>query len=200
VIPAVILAAGRSTRMGRPKALLTLPPDGATFVARVVLAVRDGGVPDALVVGRPDDRPLRDEIDRLAAVARVQFIENRRADAGQLSSVIAGLNAADRPGVRGILVAPADQPLIRPATIAALLAAFSPATPIVRATHAGRHGHPVIFGRTMFDALRAADPDCGARAVVRTHPVLDVEVDDPGVLKDIDTPGDYERLVSDSEP
>ena len=200
MIPAVILASGGSTRMGRAKALLAVPSTDATFVARIVMVVLEGGAADALVVGRPEDQPLRDEVRRIEeeswAAGRVRFIENHRAETGQLSSVIAGLNAADHPGVRAILVTPVDLPLVRPATIAAILEAFSASgRPIARVTHRGRHGHPVIFGRQLFDALRRASPDIGARAVTRAHPVLDVAVDDPGVLLDVDTPDDYTRLT-----
>jgi molybdenum cofactor cytidylyltransferase len=196
MIPGVILAAGRSTRMGRSKALLPIPVEGPrprTFVAHLAEAMLAGGAADALVVGRPEDQALRDEVDRLAG--RVRFIANPRADTGQLSSVLAGLNAADHPGTRAILVSPVDLPLIRSETIAALLTAFSVSSPpIARATHGGRHGHPVIFGRAVFDALRRADVTVGAKAVLRAHAVLDVDVDDPGVLHDIDTPEDYTRV------
>jgi molybdenum cofactor cytidylyltransferase len=74
-------------------------------------------------------------------------------------------------------------------------AAASPA-PILRATHEGRHGHPVVFRRAVFAALRAADPAAGAKPVVRALAVEDVEVDDPGVLRDVDTPQDYDRLLT----
>jgi CTP:molybdopterin cytidylyltransferase MocA len=193
MIPGVILAAGRSTRMGRPKALLALPGGDDTFLSRIVRVLLEGGVADVLVVGRPDDRPLREAIDLIGR--RAQFIDNPRADTGQLSSVIAGLNAADRPGIRALLVTPVDLPLVRASSIAALLTAFSSSSrAVARATYGGRHGHPVVFGRAVFDALRRADPATGAKAVVRAHPVLDVEVDDPGVLLDIDTPEDYQAL------
>ncbi len=194
MIPGVILAAGRSTRMGRPKALLRIPSTNRTFVAQLATTLLGGGVADVLIVGRPDDEALREEVDALRA--SVRFVENHHAETGQLSSVIAGLNAADRPGTRGVLVTPVDLPLIMPATIEALLAAFArTAEPIARATHSGRHGHPVVFGRAVFDALRHADPATGAKAVLRSHPVLDVEVPDAGVLADIDTPADYERVL-----
>ena len=196
MIPGLILAAGRSTRMGRPKPLLTVPAHASepamTFVAQLTATLLAGGVADVLVVGRPDDQPLRDEVERLR---RVRFIENAKAETGQLSSVIAGLNAADHPGTRAILVTPVDLPLLRSDTVAALLRAFAASSlPIARATYEGRHGHPVIFARAVFEALRRADPDTGAKAVVRAHAVLDVEVTDPGVLQDIDTPEDYTRV------
>jgi molybdenum cofactor cytidylyltransferase len=192
----VILAAGRSTRMARPKALLTLPHENRTFVAQLVSVLLEGGTADVFVVGRPDDDPLRTEVERIAeSVGRVRFVENHRAERGQLSSVIAGLNAADHPGARAVLITLVDLPLVRPATVAALLAAWpSSSAPIVRAVCDGRHGHPVIFGRPVFNALRRADPAIGAKAVLHAYPVLDLEVGDPGVLHDIDTPEDYEGM------
>ena len=195
MIPGLILAAGRSLRMGRSKALLQVPHTSKTFVAQIAATLLAGGVPDAIVVGRPDDEALRVEVERLQA--SVRFVENRAADlGGQLSSVIAGLNAADHPGTRAILVTPVDLPLITAPTVAALLTAFGEGTaPVVRATHRGRHGHPVVFGRAVFAALRHADPALGAKAVLRENFVADVEVDDGGVLRDIDTPEDYERLL-----
>ena len=113
--------------------------------------------------------------------------------------MIAGLNAADRPGVRGVLITPVDAPLIRPGTVSTLLETFAARRPlIVRATHRGRHGHPVIFGRGVFDALRHADPAIGAKAVVRAFvsDLLDLEVEDPGVVHDIDGPSDYARVFN----
>jgi molybdenum cofactor cytidylyltransferase len=200
VIPGIILAAGLSKRMGTPKALLSAGAgrDGPTFVRLLAHTLLDGGVTDVLVVGRLDDEALQREVDSLGA--SVRFVPNDRADTGQLSSVVAGLNAADRPGVRGILVTPVDAPFVRSSTIRALIATTSAAhPPVVRPAYHGRHGHPVIFSRAVFDELRRADPSIGAKAVVHAHTadVVNLEVDDPGVLADIDTPEDYERIIKD---
>jgi molybdenum cofactor cytidylyltransferase len=67
---------------------------------------------------------------------------------------------------------------------------------VLRATHQGRHGHPVIFAATLFPALRRADPKVGARALLHQDPsrVRNLEVDDPGVLRDFDWPTDYRGL------
>jgi molybdenum cofactor cytidylyltransferase len=193
MVPGIVLAAGASTRMGRSKALLPCGDAGPTFVARVILALRDGGVDDVLVVGRAGDDALRLEVETHAG----RFVENPRPEDGQLSSLLAGLNVADRPGVRGVLVTPVDVPMITPRTVAALLDAFtaSPA-PVVRVVHRGRHGHPVIFSRAVFSELRRADASVGARAVVHAHAsaLHDVEIDDEAVVIDVDTPADYERL------
>ncbi|HEU4691979.1 MAG TPA: NTP transferase domain-containing protein, partial [Vicinamibacterales bacterium] len=127
----------------------------------------------------------------------VRYVENARHASGQLSSVLAALDLVDQPAMRGLLVVPVDMPFIRAATIASLLEAFNESPlPIARVTHRGSHGHPVIFGRAAFDQLRTADPSQGARAVVRALPVLDVEVDDEGVLRDIDTGEEYVKLFT----
>ncbi len=183
--------------MGRPKALLRVGSAGPTFVDQLKTSLLAGGVADVLVVGRPDDAALIRELETLESAIR--FVPNDHADEGQLSSVLAGLNAADRPGVAGILVTPVDAPLIRPSTIKAVLAALATGhAPIVRAVYRGRHGHPVAFRRSVFDDLRRADPAIGAKAVVQAHALdrLDLEVDDPGVVHDIDSPEDYARLVN----
>ena len=105
------------------------------------------------------------------------------------------------PEVDAILVTLVDVPLIETSTVRALLtrAMKSPA-PIVRAVHHARHGHPVIFKRAVFDDLRRADLSVGAKAVFRAFQVEDVEVDDPGVLEDVDTPADYERVTESRSP
>ena len=96
-----------------------------------------------------------------------------------------------------MLVLPVDVPLISASVILSVLqrAEMTDAL-ILRAVHGGRHGHPVLFKRQLFNELRSADPSLGARAVVRRDPtrLLDVEVEDPGVTCDVDTPEDYERL------
>jgi molybdenum cofactor cytidylyltransferase len=191
-VPAIILAAGASTRMGRPKALL--PCGNRTFVRAILETLRDGGIANAAVVIRPGDTAIADEI---AATGTGRAVINPHAERGQLTSLIAGLDAVDGAGIDAVLVTLVDIPLIRPATVSTLCAraAASSAT-VLRAVHRGRHGHPVIFKRSLFDALRAADPQVGAKEVVRAAAVEDVEVDDPGVAEDVDTPDDYARVIA----
>jgi CTP:molybdopterin cytidylyltransferase MocA len=202
MVPAIILAAGRSTRMGHPKALLRIGASGPSFVDRLIGVLLAGGAAEVLVVGRSDDTALAHEVERIASAgSSVRLVENAHADRGQLSSVVAGLNAADRPGVRGVIVMPVDAPLVRVETIRAMLDAFDTRhAPVLRATYHGRHGHPVIFARRVFDGLRHADPEVGAKSVVRAHAAdsIDVDLDDPAIVLDVDEPGDYARLLSDT--
>jgi molybdenum cofactor cytidylyltransferase len=193
MIPAVVLAAGASRRMGHPKALLQL--GGRTFVGAIVDTLTMAGVTDIFVIVRDDTR------DAIAAAlpdrSGVRLVVNTHAEEGQLSSLVTGLDTADAPGVSGVLVTLVDVPLVTPATVRTLIArAGSSASPILRAVHRGRHGHPVIYRREVFAALRAADPAVGAKAVMRSVGVEDIDVDDPGILQDFDTPEDYRSLLT----
>jgi molybdenum cofactor cytidylyltransferase len=195
-VTGVILAAGESSRMGRPKALLPAA-EGGSFLSTLVRTLTAGGTDRVLVVTRPGDDQLGRELARISSggAAAVRQIENPAAHSGgQLSSIVSALAAVDDDS-GAIIVVPVDMPLVRPATVAALIEAFREShAPILRAAHGGRHGHPVIFSREVFADLRRADPAVGARAIVRARGAVDVEVDDPGVLEDVDTPEDYKRL------
>lgn len=182
--------------MGQPKALL-ICPDGRTFVRALADTLREGGTDTPLIVGRADDDGLRLEVEASGHGARL--VINDDADrGGQLSSLLAGLRHADRPGIRALLVVPVDAPLVTPDTVATLIAVFSATgAPIVRARFGGKNGHPVVFSRAVFDQLRAADPQAGAKAVLRAHAgaIVNVDVADPAVVGDVDTPEDYRRLL-----
>lgn len=195
MIVGIILAAGASSRMGRSKALLPIGAD--TFVTRVCRTLLAAGVSDVVVVAGAEHEATAAEIARAGLNARV--VENTRRDEGQLSSVVAGLTVADRPGVDAVLVHLVDTPLVRPETVRAVIDGFVRThAPIVRPIVDGRHGHPVLFARRVFDDLRRADPAVGARAVMRAHAdsVVDVAVEDEGACLDIDTPDDYAQLNS----
>ena len=193
-VAGIVLAAGESKRFGRPKALLPADPDGETFAARAVRILVQGGAHPVLVVGRPGDDALRSEVTSLTTA---QYVENPAPDRGQLSSLLVGIQAAERDGVAGVVVLPVDIPAIRAATIASAIGAFrARGAPVVRVTYGGRHGHPVIFSASVFEDLRRTDPSIGAKAVVRTRTeqVVNLEVDDPGVLRDVDFMADYRAL------
>ena len=193
IVPAIVLCGGASARMGAPKALLDI--GGETFLARVVRVLRSSGTDDVVVVTGSHDAEIREGLGSWSPEAmppRVVF--NPDHARGQLTSLLAGLAVVDHPGVSAVLVTLVDHPLVRRETVVALLDAWrTTRAPVVRPRFGDRHGHPVVFDRAVFDELRQAPIDQGARAVVRAcgSRVVDVPVDDPGVAADIDTPEDY---------
>ena len=196
VIPAIVLAAGRSSRMGRPKA--TLPVDQRdTFLTRIVRTFRDAGVDDVIVVVGHDADSIAASFAESDVPAR--FVLNAAYDRGQLSSLVAGLNAIDRPGVSAVLVTLVDVPLVSAATVRAVLDCYRTThAPVVRPTSGARHGHPLLIDRSLFDVLRRADPSAGAKQVVRAHasPAGDLAIVDEGAFTDFDTTEEYERWIS----
>jgi molybdenum cofactor cytidylyltransferase len=197
MVAAIILAAGDSTRMGRPKALLP-DTDGRPFVARLVRTFLAAGITEIVVVTGSLHAAIADAIERDAPPGRPVCVQNADPSRGQLSSLWVGLDAVDRSGIDGVLVTPVDIPLIRSSTIQAVADARTRTrAPIVRPAAGNRHGHPVLFDRSLFEALRAAPLSDGARSVVHANSsgVVNVDVDDAGCLVDVDTPADYEAIV-----
>ena len=195
VIPAVVLAAGLSTRMGRSKPLLPLG-DGDTFVSRIVRSFLAAGVDDVVVVLGYDADAVASSLIESGVAAR--FVINDGFQSGQLSSVLRGLNAIDRPGVSAMLLTLVDVPLVSPATIRTVIERYRRThAPIVRPVRGDEHGHPVLIDRSLFSLLRTADPSTGAKPIVRDHVSAagDVVVDDDGAFFDIDTPDAYQRAL-----
>ena len=194
-IPGIVLAGGKSSRIGRPKALLPIGSDGETFFDRVTRTLLDAGVEDIVVVVGAD-------ADAIRAGARprsgVRIVDNPDYEHGQLTSLLAGLRAIDTERTTAALVTLIDVPLVSAATVRTLIAAQRErGAPVVRPVSRGRHGHPVIFGRALFHELQDADPAQGAKPVVRAHAaeMIEVPIDDEGAFTDIDTREDYERFI-----
>jgi CTP:molybdopterin cytidylyltransferase MocA len=183
--------------MGRAKA--TLPLDnGDTFLTRIVRTFRDAGVDDVIVVVGHEANAIARSFSESGLPAR--FVVNAGYDRGQLSSLVAGLAVIDRPGVAAVLVTLVDVPLVSAATVRAVIEHYRASrAPVVRPTSGARHGHPLLIDRSLFDALRGADPDKGAKPIVRAHASAagDLEVPDEGAFTDIDTEEDYRRWVID---
>ena len=196
VVPAVVLAAGLSRRMGRPKANLTLPGDD-TFLTRIVRTFLDAGIDDVVVVVGHEAETVAGSLAQSGLPAR--FVLNPDYSRGQLSSILAGLRAIDRPGVAGMLLTLVDVPLVSENTVRAVVAHYkSTHAPIVRPSSGGRHGHPVLIDRSVFDALHRADPETGAKPVVRSYATErgEVQVNDEWAFTDIDSPADYQQLIA----
>jgi molybdenum cofactor cytidylyltransferase len=196
VISAVVLAAGLSTRMGgQTKALLPLR-EGDTFVTRIIRTLNDAGIHDVVVVVGHESARVQMAVEQSGLSART--VLNPQYHQGQLSSVLAGLDAIDHPDVDAMILALVDAPLFSAATVRALVQRFAETgAPVVRAVHGDEHGHPVVIARSLFAALRTAPPTHGAKPVVRGNVSAagDVAVDDPGAFIDIDTPDDYDRVL-----
>ncbi|HEX7051704.1 MAG TPA: nucleotidyltransferase family protein [Longimicrobiales bacterium] len=191
VFDGVVLAAGRSERMGRPKALL--PVDAESFLQRCIRVLQEGGCRGVIAVV-PADAP---DTIRLAEQSGALVVRSRSARAEQIDSLRLGLRALE-DDVAAAVVLPVDHPLVEAGTVLTLLGAFREgAAPIVRPVYRGVPGHPTIFPRRLFAELSASGLPHGARSVIEAHAaeVVDVPVEDAGVVADIDTPEDYRRLV-----
>jgi molybdenum cofactor cytidylyltransferase len=204
VIPAIVLAAGKSSRMGRVKANLpvsrTIPGDPAmrdTFLTRIVKTLHEADIADVIVVVGHEREAVIARFAESGLSAR--FVENVDYESGQLSSLLKGLRMVDRPGVAAALVTLVDVPFVSALTVRAVVDRYRQTlAPIVRPFRAGRHGHPLLIDRSLFDQLRHADSVAGAKPVVRSNatPAGDVEVEDEGAFRDIDTPEEYEEALS----
>ena len=193
---AIILAAGDSTRMGTPKALLP-DSDGRPFVVRIVRTFAAAGIPEIVIVTGAQHEPIHTAVSRDGMCASARIVRNPDPTRGPLSSLWTGLDAigADADAVLMTLV---DIPLVKAATIRAVVDAWKrTSAPVVRPAMGDRHGHPVLFDRAVFGELRSAPLDQGAKAVVHAHAarLINVEVDDLGCLIDIDTAADYAAML-----
>jgi molybdenum cofactor cytidylyltransferase len=185
----IVLAAGESRRMGYPKPLLEI--GGRSFIEHIVetmLAV----VPRLVIVIGAHRERVRATIPR---DARITVVENPDYPRGQLSSLKVGLGALQSDS-SGALVHLGDHPMVRVETFRAIVDSYDRmGKPIVIARHGGRRGHPVIFDRALFGELLSAPEEEGARHVVNADAsrVSYVDLDDPGINLDLDTPADLER-------
>ncbi len=188
---ALVLAAGRSTRMGAANKLLARV-DGEPLVARAVDAALASAADPVLVVTGHDAGAVRAALAGRAIVP----VANPRWVGGMGTSLAAGV-AALPAGVEAALVCLGDMPWVRAADLDLLIAAFesAPADAICVPTHAGRRGHPVLFAARYFREMRQLSGDTGARALIEAHggALRVVPVDDSGVLRDVDVAQDLER-------
>jgi molybdenum cofactor cytidylyltransferase len=193
-IAAVVLAAGLSRRMGTPKSLL--PLGGKPLLVRVIeTIVAAGGVePVVVVTGH-----AADQINEILRPWHVHPVHNvAYATGGMLSSVQTGVGAVLGKADAFFMVL-GDQPLVRPETLKTMCEAWTKSRPrVLLPTHKGKHGHPILLSADGADAILSLSRE---RDTLKSYTsklserTLELAIDDPAVLSDIDTPADYQAAV-----
>jgi CTP:molybdopterin cytidylyltransferase MocA len=215
-IAAVILAAGAGRRLGGvAKALL--PHPAGSYLAAIAATARDVGLLDAVVVV---GAPFGDEVAAHARCLGLQVRVNPAPERGMASSVALGFAAIAGGPAAAAWLWPVDHPAVTAATLRRLIAALgavlgavlgealgsalgptlgeagAAGAEVARPCYRGRGGHPPLIARALWPALAACgDRADGARGVLRAARVVAVEVDDPGVVRDVDTPADREAIA-----
>jgi molybdenum cofactor cytidylyltransferase len=184
--------------MGQPK--LLLPYRGRPLVSAVVEALRAGGVARIVLVTAPDDGELRAWADSAGVTVAV----NPAPERGMLSTIQTGVTClGSAPGI--LLVSPADLPRLRAESVIELLRRMSEAgetgAPLAVPVYQGKRGHPLALAPALIPEIFDLDPAIGLKQLRDRHAseLLEVHVDDPGVIQDVDTPEDYERLGESAE-
>jgi molybdenum cofactor cytidylyltransferase len=183
----VIPAAGLGRRFAGPLHKLQQPFNGSTVLGSTVRHAIETQLSVVVVT----TAALADLVSRQLATRDIVVLDDVAAANGMGHSISAGV--AERSGAPGWLVLPGDMPLVRPGSILAVASALEQ-YPVAYAQHRGRRGHPVGFGAELYSELILLRGDEGARRVMARYPAHGVELDDPGVLLDIDTASDLEAL------
>jgi len=199
-IAAIVLAAGGSTRMGRPKPLLRL--HGETLLARAVRAARAGGCARVFVVvaGGSHSGSGESAILSEARASGADVVVNEASREGVASSIRAGLAAAEGdPSIGGVLVLAVDQPFVGPEDVARLIAGPEEGDAISAADHGnGIAGIPAVFPRRCFPALGRLRGDSGARGIIESEKAAR-RVPMPSAAIDVDSPEDCRRRGIDAD-
>jgi len=185
-IAGVILAAGASTRMGSPKALLEY--EGEPFLYRLAKVLDAVCGPIVVVLGHDAD------LVRPAVPEGVAIAVNPRPERGMLSSLQCGLRAV--AGTAAVMFLPVDYGAVRSESVDRIAVEIGTADVLVP-MYEGRHGHPVCVSWAIADEILALPVTAQARDVIHRHRASTryIVVDDPGVVNDVDTPEDYRVLV-----
>src|SRR5438309_2373143 len=188
---AVVTAAGSAERFGGKK-LLT-PIDGEPLLDHTIDALLDGGVAEVIVVvGEHGRAELERDVNAMLD-PRVRAVENPDPSRGMFSSIQEGVAQAQGDA---ILVLPGDMPFVSPETVRAVVAAYEQKPAIVSPRYRGKRGHPVALPASLRDEIRAADPRKTLHDVIHAHLEIrvDVDVDDRGIIRDVDRKEDLESL------
>lgn len=192
MISSVVLAAGRSTRMGEPKQVMRIR--GKPLLRIVLETLRKAKVDETVVVLGPDAGRIMEEV----GIKGERVVVNPRQSEGMSSSLRLGLRSLS-PDTTAAVVVLGDMPLLSPSTVNRIIDGYlSKGAPVVVPTYRGVRGNPVLFARSVFPEIMKIRGDVGARSVVDSQggAVLEVPVADEGVMVDIDTQSDYGRVAA----
>lgn len=187
----VVLAAGRGSRFKGPTHKLTQPLGASSLLATTLRHVLASGLPMVVVATAAMSEVAGRSVATRDIVVVPEVGETRAHPLGIGYSIACGVGA--RPDASGWLILPGDMPMVQPETLQAIAHALGQHT-IAYAQYRGRRGHPVGFGAELFSELATLSGDEGARRLLARYPAQGVEVDDPGVLVDIDTVADLDKL------
>ncbi len=191
MICAIVLAAGRSRRMGVQKLLLPWGGPKQTVIGHIISALAGGGTDCVIAVVGTGSDAVAAEVARAGAVV----VRNPDPEGDMLSSVRCGIRALPS-GCQAVIVSLGDQPSLNSNLVRQMLDAFSAAGKgILVPVHDGKRGHPVLFSTHYCDEVLARHDRIGLRGLLAAHAsdVFELPVSTPGVLTDVDCPEDYRR-------
>lgn len=193
----IVLAAGRGSRFAPGPHKLAAPFEGGRCVLAATLSQAIASHLHVVVVTTEPFAELARQSVAARDVVVMPEVGAGAADVGMGHSISAGV--AIRPHAAGWLILPGDMPLVQPSTLVAV-ARLLDHHPVVYAQHRGKRGHPVGFGPELYSELLALRGDEGARRLVARYPAFGIEIDDPGILIDIDTEEDLAAARNEIPP
>jgi CTP:molybdopterin cytidylyltransferase MocA len=189
-IAGIVLAAGEGKRIGKTKALIEI--DGISFLERVIVSLEESNCVPIVVVGGSK----ANDVEKLSSKLNVDFIWNNNWRSGQFSSLKAGLSSLN-PRPFGALITLVDHPFVTAGTYELLCKTFltKPDT-IVIPVYGKRKGHPIVIPAAITDEVLNAPDESNLRKIISSHQSLitKLPVDDPGILKDVDTINDLKEM------
>ena len=193
-ITGIILAAGRSTRMEKTKQLL--PFGDSTILGTVIENALESDLDGITLVLGHEHKKIKNSLKEQFRSYRFRIVVNPDYEKGQSTSLICGIKSIDSKTDAAMFLL-GDLPCVGPRTIDQIISGFDPAfSDIVVPCFKGKRGNPVIISQALFPELETISADTGARTLFSKYQnrLLKIEVDDPGILMDIDTPDDYNHV------
>jgi molybdenum cofactor cytidylyltransferase len=187
----VVLAAGRSERFGAGRHKLAQPLGASSVLAQTLARAIASHLRTVVVTTAAFVDVARSSVAARDVVVLADVGSDGGASQGMGASIAAGVRASSDSA--GWLVLPGDMPLVRPATLLAVARALDHHA-VAYAQHGGRRGHPVGFAAELYPELTELSGDEGARRIIARYPAFAVDLDDPGILVDIDTEDDLDAL------